>query len=76
MIITENIVINGSNYIHTYSDSGVKIRQDGTGVIYDDAIDPAETGRTYTETELLIEEDEETLQEYAEAGKILMGMKT
>ena len=40
----------------TYSDSGMKIRQDGTGALYDEAIDPEETGRTYTETDVPIEE--------------------
>ena len=37
--------------IRTYSDEGFKIRQDGTGHIYDEAIDPDGSGRTYTETD-------------------------
>lgn len=39
----------------TYSDAGMMIRQDGTGAVYDEAIDPEETGRTYTETDIPIE---------------------
>ena len=41
----------------TYSDAGMKIRSDETGALYDDAIDPASIGRTYTETDEPIEQD-------------------
>lgn len=44
--------------VRTYSDDGYKIRQDGTGDIYDEAIDPRSAGRTYTETDIPIDEDE------------------
>ena len=50
--------------IRTYSDQNFKIRQDGTGVIYDEAIDPIKMNRTYTETtekNIEIEIEEETL---------------
>lgn len=43
----------------TYSDAGMKIERDG--VIYDEAIDPAELGRTYTETDEPIETEMEGL---------------
>lgn len=36
--------------MRTYSDEGYKIKQDGTGIVYDEAIDPENSGRTYTET--------------------------
>lgn len=36
--------------IRTYSDSGRKIQKDGTTEIYDEAIDLADAGYTYTET--------------------------
>lgn len=36
--------------IRTYSDSGKKIQKDGTTEIYDEAIDLANAGYTYTET--------------------------
>lgn len=42
----------------TYSDAGMKIKQDGTGALYDEAIDPASIGRTYTETDIPIEGDD------------------
>lgn len=57
MIITENITINGKELVRTYSDHGFMIEREG--VCYDEAIDPIDTGRTYTETEILI--DTETL---------------
>lgn len=56
MIITEyyrtredGVVLN-----RTYSDIGMMIERDG--VMYDEAIDPADTNRTYTETDEPIEE--------------------
>ena len=49
VMIKTKILANG--LVKTYSDEGYKIRQDGTGRVYDTAIDPADTGRTYTETE-------------------------
>lgn len=40
----------------TYSDRGMKIERDGD--LYDEAIDPAELSRQYTETDEPIEVDE------------------
>lgn len=64
-------------FIRTYSDSGKLIRQDGTGDLYSEAVDPDFTNRTYTETDIPI--DEETVNERnaakAEAYDILMGVK-
>lgn len=37
----------------TYSDTGMKIERDG--VRYDEAVDPSELNRQYTETEEVIE---------------------
>lgn len=51
MIVTETLTINGRTFIRTYSDANRMIRQDGTGAIYAEAYDPADSGRTYTETE-------------------------
>ncbi len=48
MIIIENITINGRECIRTYSDAGMLIERDGAR--YEEAIDPAELGRVYTET--------------------------
>ena len=55
MIIYEEI--NGTDMVRTYSNIGMKIRQDGTGIIYDEAIDPVYMNRTYTETEEPIEDE-------------------
>lgn len=40
----------------TYSDLGYKIERNG--VLYDEAIDPAELNRQYTETDIPIETEE------------------
>lgn len=55
MIKIENVEINGTKFIHTYSDAGYTIRQKENGAEYSDAIDPADMVRTYTETENKIE---------------------
>lgn len=58
MIQTEPMTINNHHLIRTYSDAGFKIRKDGTDEIYDEAIDPADSGRTYTETDEPVETEE------------------
>lgn len=50
MIQTETYDKNRRTLVRTYSDAGYRIRQDGTGAVYDEAVDPADSGRTYTET--------------------------
>lgn len=55
MIKTETVEINGTSYLHTYSDSGYMIEREG--VQYGDAIDPIDSGREYTETETKIESE-------------------
>ena len=49
MIIQTTKEINGVVYDYTCSDSGMKILRDG--VEYDEAIAPAGSGRTYTESD-------------------------
>ena len=49
MIIQTTKEINGVVYDYTCSDSGMKILRDG--VEYDEALDPAGSGRTYTESD-------------------------
>ena len=51
MIKTETVTINNRTLVHTYSDANLMIQQDGTGAVYSEAYDPADSGRTYTETE-------------------------
>ena len=57
MIKIENVEINGLKLVHTYSDAGYTISQNESGVEYSDAIDPADSVRTYTETENKIEKE-------------------
>lgn len=47
----------GWELVRTYSSRGMMIRQDETGELYAEAIDPAFTNRTYTETDVSIETD-------------------
>lgn len=58
MIKTETI----GNFIRTYSDRGMKIHGGSPEGDYDEAFDPIGLGRTYTETNIPIE-DETTAEE-------------
>lgn len=71
MVITEQLE---NNLIRTYSDKGVYIHGGFPEADYVEAIDPADKGRTYVETDIPIEEGTE--EEYAEVGRILMGVPT
>lgn len=44
----------GWELVRSYSSRGMMIRQDGTGALYEEAIDLAKVGRTYTETDIPI----------------------
>lgn len=59
---TDGVVLN-----RTYSDKGMMIERDG--VRYSEAIDPAELGRVYTETDepIEVEADEATAEDYESA---------
>lgn len=46
----------GVKLYRTYSSEGFMIERDG--VVYEEAIDPEDTGRTYTETDILIQAEE------------------
>jgi hypothetical protein len=54
MIKTDELIINGKVFIRTYSDEGRYVVRDG--VSYSEAIDPADQGRTYTEGDVLEEQ--------------------
>ena len=58
MIITENVEINGRQFVRTYSDTGCYVVRDG--VEYSEAYDPAEFGRTYTEGDRMPDEEIES----------------
>lgn len=70
MIITETVIIDGREFTHNYSNAGRYVVREG--IEYEEAYDPAELGRTYTEGRE-IEHEEGTEEEYAEAGRILLG---
>jgi hypothetical protein len=55
MIVTEDYKVreDGVLLVRTYSDAGKMIERDG--VTYEAAVDPAELGRIYTETDIDIE---------------------
>lgn len=73
MIQTESITINGRPLTRTYSDGGYYIQRDG--VRYAKAIDPLDSGRTYTETDVPIAGTTMTeTEEKAEAYDILTGV--
>lgn len=72
MIITESMTVNGKAFIRTCSDSGFLVEREG--VRYSEAIDPAELGRTYTETEIPVDPGLSETEEKAKAYDILMGV--
>lgn len=73
MIQTEIVTICGKQFQRTWSDSGCLIERDGAR--YAEAIDPLDSGQTYTETDALIEAEHMTeTEEKAAAYDILMGV--
>lgn len=70
MIKTETILIDDKHFIRTYSDKGVKVHGGFPEADYDEAIDPAEFGRTYVETDILIDS---SIIDDSEALSILTG---
>ena len=67
MIIQEHFDVNGHDFIRTYSDDGRYVVRDS--VEYDEACDPAEYGRQYTEGDLMPVDDSEA----AEILNIILG---
>ena len=72
-IIQEHFLVGERDFIRTYSDNNVMIHGGSPESDYAEAIDPAEFNRTYTETDIPIESDEN--DDYATAGRILMGVE-
>lgn len=63
MVKSETVTIRGKDYIHTWSDADMMIERDG--VLYEEAIDPIDSGRTYTETDQpIVDESEATKAAY------------
>lgn len=73
MIVTENVVINEREFVRTVSDSGRYVVREG--VSYEEAYDPAEFGRIYTEGELIPEDTVTNDSDKVEAYDILMGVQ-
>lgn len=65
MIVIEKREVHGKIFDYTYSDMGFYIERDGD--LYDEAYDPEGSGRVYTETDIPIESDEVTAEDYEEA---------
>ena len=70
MVIYEEI--SGTDLVRAYSNNNMLIRQDETGYLYSEAIDPNYIGRTYTETDIPIEEDFDINENNEEAIKNLL----
>ena len=54
MIKQEQLIINGKQFVKTYSDLGNYIIQQPTGIKYSEAIDIAPCKYTYEETDLML----------------------
>lgn len=71
-IVVEQFYVGERLFNRTYSDAGRAVVRDG--VAYDEACDPAEYNRTYTEGDLLdTGEEEDEAEDKAEAYDILVG---
>ena len=57
----------GINLYRTYSDEGYRIKQIETSNVYDEAIDVEDTPYTYEETDMSIEEEKATEEDYLKA---------
>lgn len=69
-IIQEHFSVGERDFIRTYSDAGFYIHGGFPEADYAEATDPAELGRTYTETDIPIEQDEAEAEEIVD---ILIG---
>lgn len=58
MIKYESVMFGEREYLMTYSDSGHKIRQVETDIIYDEAIDTIPCRYSYEETDEFVQEEE------------------
>ena len=66
MLRTETVNINGKEYIRTWSDARMMVERDGA--LYEEALDPAELNRQYTETDRpIMDESEATEADYQNA---------
>ena len=54
MLKTETVIINEKEYVRTWSDEQKKIERDG--ILYEEALDPAELARVYNESDEFVED--------------------
>ena len=75
MLRQETIQINGKDFVHTWSDTNMQIKQIETNILYSDAMDISPCPYTYEESNIPIDgqEGEETDSQYKEAFNILVG---
>ena len=57
MIKTEQLQINGKAFVRSYSDRGMIIER--VGLVYSEAVDPAELNRTYNETDTPVPKEDD-----------------
>lgn len=56
MIKTETVIIDNREFVRTYSDEGKYVVREG--ISYEEAYDPAEFNRTYTEGDIIVHNGE------------------
>ena len=74
MVKYEQFYVGETLFNRAYSDKGVLIHGGVPEGDYSEACDPAEFGRTYTETDIPVNPDNTTVEDKAEAYDILMGV--
>jgi hypothetical protein len=70
----DSTTIDGRAFVRTYSDANMHVMRDG--VLYQDALDPAEyaDARVYVESDVPLEQETTTDNDaYALAGRIMLG---
>lgn len=72
MIVTEQME---NNRIRHYSDSGFRILQNETGIVYDDAVDVLPCKYTYSETEEQIPVGEDATEADYQAALARLGVQ-
>ena len=73
MVQYEPFYVGETLFNRAYSDKGVKIHGGFPEDDYDESCDPAEFGRTFTETDIPVD-DQTVIEDKAEAYDILMGV--
>lgn len=72
MIYTETVVIRGKPFVRTYSDKYCVVRD---GLEYYEALDPIDSGRSYTESNTPLDSEPTESEEKAKAYDVLMGVQ-